>query len=113
MRTLLHLIVAAIALSITAWLLQPLGVVIESFWVALVAAVVLALINAFLKPVLQVLTLPINILTLGLFSIILNALLILLVDALVPGFAVNGFWNALLFSIVLWLVNSVFGMLKD
>ena len=68
--------------------------------------VVLGIINAFIKPVLIILTLPINILTLGLFTFVINALIIILTSGLVPGFKVNGFWWALLFSIVLSIVNS-------
>ena len=84
------------------------GVSIVSFWVALVLAVVLGLINAILKPLLILLTLPFNILTLGLFTFVINSALILLSEKIVPGFQVNGFWWALLFSLVLSLVNFFF-----
>jgi putative membrane protein len=68
----------------------------------------MAIINIFIKPVIFVLTLPINIITLGLFSLIINALLILLAETIVPGFSVSGFWTAFLFSIVISLINTVF-----
>ncbi len=109
MRTILHLIIAALAVYLAGYLIPGVG--IESYWVAIVVALVLGILNAFLKPLLSLLTLPINILTLGLFSIVINAIIILLVDAIVPGFAVNGFWNAVLFSIVLWIINSFFALL--
>lgn len=88
------------------------GVTITSFWVALVAAMVFGVINAIVKPLVVALTLPINILTLGLFTLVINALLTLLVASLVPGFAIAGFWVALIFAIVLaainWAVYKVF-----
>lgn len=81
------------------------GVKVDSFVTALVVAVVLGIVNAILKPILVLLTLPINLLTLGLFSLVINAVLILLVTAMVPGFTVAGFWTALVFSVVLSLVG--------
>ncbi|TLM69235.1 MAG: phage holin family protein [Deltaproteobacteria bacterium] len=95
--------VSGAAIIITAYLLP--GVAVEGFFAALVTALVLGLINAVIRPVLFVLTLPFNILTLGLFTLVINALLIMLADAIVPGFAVRGFWWALLFGVVLAIVN--------
>jgi putative membrane protein len=74
---------------------------------ALITAVVLGGINLLIRPVILFLTLPINILTLGLFTLVINAVLVLLASAVVPGFQVASFWWALLFSIVLTIVNSV------
>jgi len=111
MRIILHLIIAALAVYIASYLLP--GVTVDSYWIAIIVALVLGILNAFLKPVLNLLTLPINILTLGLFSIVINAIIIILVDNIVPGFAVNGFWNAVLFSIVLWIINSFFSLLGE
>lgn len=71
-------------------------------------AVVLALINTFIRPVLLLLTLPINIVTLGLFTLVINALLVMLAAAIVPGFQIASFWTALLFSILLFLINALF-----
>ena len=76
----------------------------------LIAAVVLGALNLFIRPILIILTLPINILTLGLFSFVINALLVLLVSALVPGFLVTGFWSAFFFALVLSIVNWVFSL---
>ena len=83
------------------------GIHIDKFTTALVLAVVLALLNAIVKPILVILTLPITIITLGLFLFVINALIIMLGSRLVDGFRVDGFWWALLFSILLSLVSSV------
>jgi len=111
MRIILHLIIAALAVYFASYLIP--GVTVDSYWIAIIVALVLGILNAFLRPVLNLLTLPINILTLGLFSIVINAIIILLVDGIVGGFAVNGFWNAVLFSIVLWIINSFFSLLGE
>lgn len=107
MRIILNWFISALALLVAAYIIP--GVTVDNFTAALVAVVVLALINAIIKPILIVLTLPVNILTLGLFTLVINAVLILLAARIVPGLHVRGFWWALLFSIVLTLVNSVFG----
>ena len=104
MNILINWLVSALAILVTAYLLP--GIVVTSFTSALVAAVVLGVINAFIKPILLILTLPINILTLGLFTLVINALVIILAARLVPGFKVDGFWWALIFSIILSLINS-------
>lgn len=104
-------------MNITQWLVSTVAILIAAYLLpgvevtlvgALVLAVVLAVLNQFIKPILILLTLPINIVTLGLFSLVINALLVLLADKIVPGFAISGFWIAVLFSIVLSLLNSVF-----
>lgn len=109
---LLWLAINGIAVYLTAALLP--GVSLRGFGSAVLAGLVLALVNALLRPVLVVLTLPLTILTLGLFILVINALLVMLVAALLDGFYVRGFWWALLFSIVLALVNmalfAVFGV---
>jgi len=103
MGFLIQWVVSGLAILITAYLLP--GVAIEGFLAALVTALVLGLINAVLRPILILLTLPLNILTLGLFTLVINALLIMLASTIVPGFAVQGFWWALLFGVVLAIVN--------
>lgn len=75
---------------------------------AIIAAVVLGALNLFIRPILLVLTLPITVVTLGLFSLVINALLVLLAAVVVPGFFVSGFWTAFLFALVLSVVNWVF-----
>ncbi len=104
----IRFILNVIAVLTAAYLLP--GVYLEGFWSALVLAVVLGLLNATVRPILIFLTLPATIVTVGLFLLVINALMILIADWLLSGFAVEGFWWALLFSLVLWLVNS---FLKD
>lgn len=105
-------------MNISQWLISTVAILITSYLVpgamttlvgALILAVVLAIINLFIKPFIFVLTLPVNLLTLGLFSLVINALLVMLAAAVVPGFAISGFWSALIFAIVLSLINAVFG----
>ena len=107
--SLIHWIVSTVAILLAAYLIPGVDVTLVG---ALVLAVVLALINIFIKPIILILTLPINILTLGLFSLVINALLIMLAGAIVPGFSVDNFWVALIFSVVLALVNWLFGGIK-
>lgn len=89
------------------------GIQVAGLWSALILSVVLGLINLVIKPVLLIITLPINILTLGLFTLVINALLIMLAGTIVQGFAVSGFAAALLFSIVVTVVNAIFGLLIE
>jgi putative membrane protein len=103
--TLIHWLVLTIAIIIGAYLVP--GVVVTPVG-AIVLAVVIGLINVFIKPVVRLLTLPINIVTLGIFSLVLNALIIMLLGLLVPGFGVSGFWAAFFFSIVVSLINALF-----
>lgn len=104
MNLFINWLIAAIAIMITAYVLP--GVTVWGVIPALVTAVILGLVNATLRPLLFVLTLPVNIATLGLFTLVINALLILLTSAIVPGFEVQGFWWALLFAIVLSLIQG-------
>lgn len=106
MGLIISLIVNTISVYV-AGLLLTAGVHIPNLMTALVVAVVLGIINTLLKPILLILTLPINLLTLGLFTFVLNALLILLVSSLVPAFKVDSFWWALAFSLVLSVVNML------
>ena len=100
----IKLLINALAVMITAWLLP--GVWIDGYFTAIVVAIVLSLLNTFIKPILIVLTIPVTILSFGLFLIVINVLLILWADSIVDGFRVNGFFSALLFSIVLFFINS-------
>lgn len=105
MKTIINLVLSAVAVLISAYIIQ--GVEVEGFFAALVVAVVLGLVNALIRPVLNFLAFPINFLTLGLFSFVITALLVMLTGAIVPGFVVTGFVPALLFGVVLTLVNGV------
>ena len=87
------------------------GVEIATFGTALIAAIVMGLVNFFIRPLLTLLTLPLNLLTLGLFSFVVNALLFALVAWLVPGFEVSNFLYALVGSLLLAVMTSVLGML--
>jgi putative membrane protein len=98
-------ILNTIAIMGAAYLLP--GVSVDGFVTALLLSFVLGAINVLLKPLLIILTLPITIITIGLFIFVINALLILLADSIIPGFAVANFWWALLFSLVLSALNAV------
>ncbi len=109
MKFIFHWILAALAIGISAYLIPGVTVTLVG---AFVLAVVLGVINAFIKPVITLLTLPITIITLGLFSLVINALFILLAALIVPGFVVTSFWSAIIFAIVLALVNAFFHLLE-
>lgn len=83
------------------------GVNVASYGTAIIVAIVLALLNLVVKPILVLLTLPVTIVTLGLFLLVINAVIILLVDAFISGFNVDGFWVALIFSLLLSIVQSI------
>lgn len=107
MNFILKLILSTIAVLITAWLLPGVSIDENSFFTAFILAVVLAFLNAVLKPILVFLTIPVTILTLGFSYLVINALIIILAERLVEGFHVRGFFTALLFSIVLSIISSV------
>lgn len=96
------------AIMITAYLLPGVSI---NFLSALFAAIAIGLLNALIKPILILLTLPINILTLGLFTFVINGIIIILASKIVPGFKVKSFGMAIVFSIVLTIVNIVLGMI--
>lgn len=110
MNLILKWLISTVAVMLTSYLLP--GVTLTGFWAALWTALFLGLVNAFIKPLLVLLTLPINIVTLGLFTFVINAALILLASSVVKGFFVEGFWVALLFSVILslfnYLANTIF-----
>jgi putative membrane protein len=108
---LLTWLLTALALILTGWLVP--GITLEGFNAAIIAAAVLGLVNAVVKPVLVLLTLPLTFLTLGVFLLVINAISIMLVAALTPGFIVSGFLAALFGSIVLSLVSTVLGKLVE
>lgn len=104
-------VLSALALLFVAWIVP--GISFSGFMAAFWAALVMGLVNIFIKPILMVLTLPINLLTLGLFTLIINALMFLLVAKLVPGFMVIGFLAALLGSIVLSILSMLINRLEN
>lgn len=109
MKLLLVWLINALALMAVAYLLP--GITVDSFVTALVAALVLGLVNAVIRPVLVLLTLPATLLTLGLFIFVLNGLLFWLVGSFVSGFMVAGFWpgvfGAVGYSIVSWALSAI------
>jgi putative membrane protein len=111
MTLIIKWLVSTVAILITDYILP--GVSTSGIVSALIFALVLGILNAVLKPLLVILTLPINVVTLGLFTLVINALVILLASAIVPGFVVVGFWWAVLFGIVLALVMMVLNRVVD
>lgn len=109
MEILLIWILNAVALLIVAYILP--GISVASFWSALIAALVLGLLNTLVKPVLVLLTLPVTVVTLGLFLLVINALLFWFAGSVLKGFQVNGFWwamlGALVYSIIAGLLSRV------
>ncbi len=104
MNIILRIIISAIVAFALSYILS--GVHIQSFVTALILAIVLGILNLFVKPILIILTLPITIFTFGLFLFVINALIILLAAKFVNGFRVDGFWWALLFSLLLSVLTS-------
>ncbi len=109
MGFIIKVLISGLAVLLGAYLLP--GVAVESLGTAIWVAVVLAILNALVKPILVILTIPITIVTLGLFLLVINALIILMAEALIGGFYVDGFMWALLFSLLLsvitWVVESL------
>ena len=106
MKAIIQFLLNGLAVLLTAYLLP--GVHVEHYGHALLAALVLAIANVLLKPLLIVFTIPLTIATLGLFLLVINAIIIIVVDYFVPGFRVDGFWWALAFSLILSIFNSLF-----
>lgn len=103
MKLIIRLVINALVLLLAAYLLS--GVEVTSFYAALITAIVLGLVNAVIRPILILLTLPINILTLGLFILVINGLLILFVASFIDGFSVSGLLPAIMLSLVMWLCS--------
>ena len=105
MPILLRWLINAAALLLAAYLIP--GFAVSSFYAALIAALVLGLLNALIRPLLILLTLPITVLTLGLFTLVINAALILFMGTIVKGVAIAGFGPAFLAALFLWAVGFV------
>lgn len=106
MSLVIRLVLSALGVLIAAYILP--GVSVDGFFAAIVVSIILGILNWTVKPLLILFTLPLTFLTLGLFLLVINALIILLANSIVPGFQVEGFWWALLFSLVLTVLNSFF-----
>ncbi|MBI9035399.1 MAG: phage holin family protein [Bacteroidales bacterium] len=102
-----RLLISALAVIVTSYILP--GVYLSGFFSAIIVALVLSFLNTIVKPILVVLTIPVTILTLGLFLLVINAILIMLAGSIVPGFEVSGFGTALLFSLILSFINYLLG----
>lgn len=111
MKFILRILLSALAVVVLAKILPGVGV--DSYTTALIVAVVISLLNFIVKPILVILTLPVTIITFGLFLLIINAIIILLADKLITGFSVDTIWWALLFSLLLSFLQSIlFSLLK-
>lgn len=112
MKLILRILLSAIAVVVLSKILPGVGV--DTYMTAIIVAIVLSLLNFIVKPILVILTLPVTILTLGLFLLIINAIIILLADSLITGFSVENIWWALLFSLLLSFLQSIlFSILKE
>lgn len=111
----MNFIIRLLITAISAFLLSKIlsGVDFTGFWSTIIFAFVLGILNVFVRPILSILSLPITILTLGLFSLVINAVIILLADSLMDSLTVANFWWALLFSILLSLVTSAFSTIFE
>ncbi len=107
MNFIIQIIISTLAVLITSYVLPGVHIANNSFLTALIVAAVLSFLNNVIKPIMIVLTIPVTILSLGLFLLVINAIIILITAKLVEGFKVDGFWWALLFSLILSLVTSV------
>ena len=105
MNLLIRILITSALVMLIAYFMD--GVNVNGFKAAIIVSVVLGLLNIFVKPVLVLLTLPVTVITLGLFLLVINAVIILLCDNLISGFNVDSFWTALLFSIVLSILESI------
>jgi putative membrane protein len=108
---LLRWLVLTVAVLTASWLLD--GIRVSGIFPAILAAALLGILNAVLRPLLILLTLPLNILTLGLFTFVINALMLMIVSAIIPGFYVRGFWTAVFGALIIgaasWLLNRFIG----
>ena len=99
------LIITSISIFALSYLLT--GISVDTFWTALIASVVLGLLNLFLRPILLLLSIPINIITLGLFTLVINALIVMIAAYFVSGLIIANFGWALLFSLIISIINSI------
>ena len=111
MNWLIKIILSAVAIIVSAYLIP--GINVDTFFTAVVVAIVLSIINLIFRPLFILLTLPVTIITFGLFLIAINAFMIMLAGSFVDGFHVSGFWSALIFSFILSFLYSMFGKSED
>ncbi|MDR2018169.1 MAG: phage holin family protein [Syntrophobacterales bacterium] len=111
MHILLKWLVMTVSIALAASVIP--GVMLAGFWSALWVALFLGIVNALLRPIFILITLPINILTFGLFTFVINATLVLLVSSVIKGFHVSGFWAAMFFSVVLSIINYILSRILE
>jgi putative membrane protein len=115
MKLILEILLMGLAMLIGAYLVP--GVTVDGFGSAIIAAVLIAIVNATIGLILRIFTFPLNVLTLGLISFIISILMILLVDSWMTGFSTSGFWSATVLAVALavikMLLDSIFGVEKD
>lgn len=109
MKFLADLLIRALVLLVTTYLVP--GFHIKSYWIAILVALVLGLLNALVKPILVIFTLPVTILTLGLFVFVINAFLLMIASAFIDGFRVDSFVTAIIASIVITVVSTILNTL--
>jgi putative membrane protein len=105
MSILIRWLLSALALMLVAYIIP--GIELSNFYIALITAVIIGLLNLFIRPILVLITLPINIITLGLFTFILNALLFWFAASFIDGFSVSGFWAAFFGALVFSVISSI------
>ena len=105
MSLIVNLLISALAVYFTAWMLP--GITVKSYWAAVGVALVIAVLNVLVKPLLVLLTIPVTALTLGLFLLVIDAIIVLLAGKLLSSFQVDGFWWALLFSVIVSVVTNL------
>ncbi len=108
MNIIIQLFLSTIAVFVAGYVIP--GVRVSGWTSALVVAIVLGLLNTFLRPILLLLTFPVTVVTLGLFGLVVNTLIILLASYIVPGFFISSFWSAFLFGILLFFINLFFSL---
>ena len=111
MRFIIRWLLSAIALILVAYLIP--GITIDSFVTVLVAALILGIINATIRPIILILTLPINILTLGLFTFVVNAFMFWLVSMMLTGFNITNFYQAIWGALIYWTINWIINLLFE
>lgn len=112
MKFIIQLIISTLAVLITDYLLSGVEIVNGNFFTALIVAAVLSFLNAVVKPIMVILTIPITIVSLGFFLLVINAAIVLFASNLVEGFHVDGFWSALFFSLILSFVTALLESVK-
>jgi putative membrane protein len=105
MNIIFRLLINSLALLALTQLIE--GLIVDNFYAALIASIVIGLLNTFVRPILLILTLPVNIISLGLFTFIVNGLMIWFASTFLQGFAVQNFWVAVLVAIILWIISLI------